>query len=226
MNRLFLFCILFFITTVAINAQPAFVQEGLASYYGKDFHGKHTSSGEVFSKHKLTAAHLSLDFGTMVKVTNLANGKSVVVRINDRGPFSKSRIIDLSRAAAQKLDMIASGTAKVRIETIAKQVQDTINQDTLSSDVKKEFFEIDVKTANHVGWAVQIGSFGESANLITMANHIMQEYNQHLLAQVATVKGIKVYRLLVGPQPSESEAKALLLLLKKEYPDSFVTSLN
>ena len=88
-------------------------------------------------------------FKTMVKVTNLANGKSVVVRINDRGPFSKSRIIDLSRAAAQKLDMIASGTAKVRIETIAKQVQDTINQDTLSSDVKKEFFEIDVKTANH-----------------------------------------------------------------------------
>lgn len=90
--------------------------EGTASYYGKAHHGKRTASGERFNQNALTAAHRTLAFGTRVRVTNLDNGRSVVVRINDRGPFGRGRIIDVSKAAAEQLNMLRSGTARVRLE--------------------------------------------------------------------------------------------------------------
>ncbi len=92
--------------------------EGIASWYGEDFHGKKTASGEAYNMYDLTAAHRTLDFGSWVKVTNLDNGKEVVVRINDRGPFKKGRIIDLSLEAARRLDMISEGTAKVKLTVL------------------------------------------------------------------------------------------------------------
>lgn len=92
------------------------IQTGLASWYGPRFHNKLTASGEVFDQDDLTAAHRTLPWGTRVKVTNLTNGKSVDVRINDRGPFVKGRIIDLSRAAARELDMVEQGITNVRLE--------------------------------------------------------------------------------------------------------------
>ncbi len=90
-------------------------QTGIASYYGGKFIGRPTASGEIFDATKLTAAHKTLPFGTMVKVTNLSNHKSVIVRVNDRGPFVAGRIIDLSEAAAKKIDMIQVGLQKVTI---------------------------------------------------------------------------------------------------------------
>jgi len=92
--------------------------EGMASYYGKGFHGRRTASGQRFNQHALTAAHRSLRFGTRVRVTNLRNRKTVVVTINDRGPYAKGRIVDLSRAAAQHLGMIKSGVARVRLKVV------------------------------------------------------------------------------------------------------------
>lgn len=94
-------------------------QTGTASWYGKQFQGKQTANGERFDMHKLTAAHRRLPFNTKVRVTNLKNGRSVTVRINDRGPFSGNRILDLSYAAAAQLKMIQSGTANVSIEIIS-----------------------------------------------------------------------------------------------------------
>jgi rare lipoprotein A len=91
---------------------------GNASWYGRRHHGKRTASGEVYDQNALTAAHPSLPFGTRLKVTNLDNGKSVVVRVNDRGPFVRGRIIDVSWAAARALGLLADGVAKVRIETL------------------------------------------------------------------------------------------------------------
>lgn len=93
-------------------------REGMASYYGKEFNHRKTASGERFDMNKFTAAHRELPFGTMVKVTNLTNGKSVVVRINDRGPFKRDRIIDLSFAAAKAIGLMGAGTARVRIEIV------------------------------------------------------------------------------------------------------------
>lgn len=94
------------------------VQQGIASFYGDKYHGRPTASGEIFDMYKLTAAHPTLPFGTLVKITNLRNNLSVTVRINDRGPFVGDRVIDLSLAAAKKLDMIESGIVPVRIEPI------------------------------------------------------------------------------------------------------------
>jgi len=91
---------------------------GVASYYGKQYHGRKTASGERFNMHELTAAHRTLPFGTNLRVTNLANDRSVVVRVNDRGPFKRDRILDVSLEAARQLQMIAAGTARVRIEAL------------------------------------------------------------------------------------------------------------
>jgi len=92
------------------------VDEGIASFYADSFHGRETANGETYSKRAYTAAHMTLAFDTRVKVTNLENGRSVWVRINDRGPLVENRIIDLSGAAARKLQMTETGTAKVRLE--------------------------------------------------------------------------------------------------------------
>lgn len=100
-------------------SQPNIVESGLASWYGPGFHGKVTASGEIFDQEKFTAAHRTLPWGSRVKVTNLANGKSVVVQINDRGPAVKSRIIDVSRAAARALGMVGAGTTPVQVEWLS-----------------------------------------------------------------------------------------------------------
>ncbi|MEL7560274.1 septal ring lytic transglycosylase RlpA family protein [Stutzerimonas chloritidismutans] len=94
------------------------VQKGKASYYARSFQGKETASGETFNQNELVAAHKTLPFDTRVEVTNLENGKQVTVRINDRGPFKPGRIIDLSRVAANRIDLLEDGIAPVRIETL------------------------------------------------------------------------------------------------------------
>jgi rare lipoprotein A len=112
-------------------AQPTMTETGLASWYGPKFHGKRTASGEIFNQEKFTAAHPSLPWGSRVKVVNLANGKSVEVRINDRGPYGKGRIIDVSRAAARVLGMMGSGITTVRVEWLSdsEKSNDLVLQD-------------------------------------------------------------------------------------------------
>jgi len=98
--------------------RPVAAQRGEASYYAHDFHGRKTASGEQFDMHELTAAHRTLPMGTRVRVTNLDNGRDVVLRINDRGPFKRGRVIDVSYEAAKRLDMIAAGIAPVKVEVL------------------------------------------------------------------------------------------------------------
>lgn len=114
------FVCLFFVTAPAIaNAQHDLV--GIASWYGGKFQGRLTANGETFDTNQMTAAHRTLPFGTIVRVTNETNAKSVIVRINDRGPFVENRVIDLSRAAADTIEMTAAGVAPVRIEVLHLQ---------------------------------------------------------------------------------------------------------
>jgi len=103
-----------------VESPPVEAQVGVASYYAGSWHGRRTASGERFDMHELTAAHRTLPFGTRVRVTNLNNGREVIVRINDRGPWKKKRVIDVSYAAARKLGMIGPGTAKVRLDIVAE----------------------------------------------------------------------------------------------------------
>jgi len=113
-----LFVLVFVPFYLHAQSDEVFRQDGIASWYGREFEGRPTASGEIFDSSQLTAAHPSLPFGTRVTVTNLHNNKSVIVRINDRGPFVPARIIDVSRAAAEQLDMIVTGTAPVSVVSI------------------------------------------------------------------------------------------------------------
>jgi rare lipoprotein A len=101
--------------------------DGLASYYADKYQGRKTANGETFDTGKLTAAHRTLPFGTRVRVTNLDNGKSVVVRVNDRGPFVAGRIIDLSPAAARKLEMLRAGVVRVRLDILGRDALASTN---------------------------------------------------------------------------------------------------
>ena len=104
------------------DAGPGFRQVGLASWYGPGFHGRLTASGERFNQNDLTAAHRKLPLGSEVRVTNLENGRSIVVEINDRGPYVAGRVIDLSKAAARRLGIVEEGLAKVRVEASSQQL--------------------------------------------------------------------------------------------------------
>lgn len=106
-------------TTKKYQTPSTFKIKGKASYYGGKFHGRKTASGEYFNQYEMTAAHKTLPFGTMVKVTNLTNNRTVIVRINDRGPFKANRIIDVSLAAAKQLDMIQQGIVPVTIAVVS-----------------------------------------------------------------------------------------------------------
>ena len=105
-------------TSAESKSRVAVTETGIASYYGTKYHGKPTANGEVFNMNDLTAAHPKLTFGTRVKVTHLESNRSVIVRINDRGPFVQGRVIDLSQAAAAELQMVKDGLARVKVEII------------------------------------------------------------------------------------------------------------
>src|SRR5207249_9017358 len=106
-------------------APSGYTEEGNASWYGEPFNGRRASNGEIYDMYKLTAAHRTLPFDTMVRVTNLNNGKSTAVRITDRGPFVENRIIDLSLAAAREIDLVGPGVALVRVEVLSSNVDAT-----------------------------------------------------------------------------------------------------
>jgi len=130
MKKKYLFITILIVTVIIplqlfAQSTDVFKQEGIASWYGREFEGRPTASGEIFDASQLTAAHPSLPFGTRVIVTNQHNNKSVTVRINDRGPFVPARIIDVSRAAAEQLDMIVTGTAPVIVVSIDRIIIST-----------------------------------------------------------------------------------------------------
>ena len=123
---------------MSLSALTLYKNNVTASFYAEKFHGKRTSNGEIFNMNDLTCAHKSLPFNTILKVTNLSNGKTVQVRVNDRGPFVAGREIDLSKAAAKKLGMINSGTAKVKIQIVKMGKNDKLSKQTAKSAEKKK----------------------------------------------------------------------------------------
>ena len=130
-----------------VDNAKGFYEEGLASWYGSKFHGKQTANQEVYDMHAMTAAHKSLPFQTMVKVLNLENHREITVRINDRGPFIKGRIIDLSYAAAKKLQLIKKGVARVRIEVISTPLS---QKSDLPASWKTESIAGSQKNTSHI----------------------------------------------------------------------------
>ncbi len=166
------------------------VQYGVASWYGPDFHGKPTSSGEIYDMYQLTCAHNTLPLGTMVIVTNLENGKSLELKVNDRGPFAKDRIIDLSYAAASILGVYEKGTAQVKVETIGPWIDevqrltlqvasftDENNAQRLAEQLRRDFNDVyvaTVETSTQKYHRVRVGQFEERDSALRTAERLSQ----------------------------------------------------
>jgi len=203
--------------TATLTAQEPFTQTGVASYYSSDFHGRKTASGERFSIWGMTAAHQTLPFNTMVKVTNLANNKSVVVRINDAGPFKPGRILDVTRGAAAKLGMIKSGTARVRLEVVG-----TADEPLETAGSGGEFFRIDVMKSALAGYAIQVASFSDLDNLIRRVDDLKTKGVTDVYVQVAEVRGQTVHRITIGGFSTRESAQDYLEKLKQQNVFGFV----
>lgn len=162
-------------------------QTGIASWYGPGFHGKATASGEIYNQNDFTAAHQTLPLGTRVMVTNLENGRSTEVLINDRGPFAKGRIIDLSRSAAQSIDMIGPGTALVRV-------------DVLGSPTKIHA----IRTA--LDYTLQLGSFTQLENARQLRNRVAKSFRDVMIAPLQSAD-TTYYRVHLGTFPSRIDAE-------------------
>lgn len=172
----------------ATERQPAkpgeYVEEGVASWYGPTFNGHRTSDGEIYDMHDFTAAHRTLPFNAVVRVTNMTNGLQTQVRINDRGPFVANRIIDLSLSAAKALEMVGPGTAQVRLEMMS------------GPDPETGFF------------AVQVGAFQMQENADRLRAQLAERYSPVITVPFDLPTG-HFYRVRVGRLPTEAAARAL-----------------
>ena len=192
-------------------ARVGAVETGVASWYGKPYHGRKTSNGETYDMRAMTAAHLSLPFDTIVRVTNLANGRSVEVRINDRGPFLKDRVIDVSRAAGERLGMIGAGTAQVRVEVIAAPGAKWTPVSTAPASGSCD--------ASAIG--VQVGSFRDRANAERALREIAARYAGARIIEAETPAGA-LHRVIVGAADAASATRTLEQLAADGI-DGFVT---
>ncbi|WP_162428235.1 septal ring lytic transglycosylase RlpA family protein [Pontibacter pudoricolor] len=185
-------------------------ETGPASWYGSKYHGRKTSSGERYNKNDMTAAHKTLPFGTKVKVTNLANNESVVLRINDRGPFVGNRIIDVSEVAARKLDIHSRGIANVKVEVI----------------------EIDGKTVAAAApvepeiYSIQKGTYS-SEELALQQTERLKAFDKYLTVELMEekVQGKKIHKLKIGRFEDKQHAEAFNELLKDEGLEGVVAKL-
>ncbi|MBK6267043.1 septal ring lytic transglycosylase RlpA family protein [Marivirga sp. S37H4] len=223
MNKIILqSIILLLIVTFSAQAQK---QTGIASYYADKFDGKSTASGEKYNHKKLTAAHKFLPFGTMVKVTNLANGKFVEVRINDRGPFVEGRVIDLSREAAEKLKFTSQGLTEVEIEVTdagdGKSGSNRVLEVDHPVDIRS-FFAVDVEKENPKGWGVQVGSFEGFDNMLRLAENLEKSYSTKVLVEVRDLQDKKAYAIILGQYKNRKKADNLKEKIADRFPGAFV----
>ncbi|MCA6078282.1 septal ring lytic transglycosylase RlpA family protein [Fulvivirga sedimenti] len=178
--------------------------EGKASFYADKFEGRPTASGEKYRAREFTAAHRTLPFGTVVRVTNLENKREVIVTINDRGPFVKSRIIDLSKAAAQSLDFILQGVADVRVEILETGELDY-------------FLDVSGNPLSPKGWYIQLASFSEKGNALVFARDISKAHGTSVFLEQKTVENIPRYRVHAGPYESRNAAEQTMKLLQASF---------
>lgn len=217
------------------NAQ-GFVQHGKASWYGKKFHGRRTSSGEIYDMYKMTAAHKTLPLPTYVRVTNLENQRSIVVKVNDRGPFVLGRAIDLSYVAARKLGIVGSGTANVEVralkhgqtnhsEVVMSTVEDMQPLDTtpvaetlpVNTQANSAINTMPAKrTISSTGVFLQVGAFSlmDNAERLRLRIEDMQNYPVNTVTS-RTAKG-ELHKVRIGPFISEAELKKIQNLLRRK----------
>ncbi len=202
-RRFFILVVILLLLTYCATTQRGMVlDQGEASWYGPGFHGNHTANGEIYDQNRLTAAHRTLPFNTVVRVVNLNNGKSVDVRINDRGPYARGRIIDLSREAARRIEMIESGTAPVRLILVSSEQPIRTSG---PGNIRQEEFTI------------QLAAFHHKRDAEAYANQIPK-------SRVATgvVDGRTVYRVYYGRYRVADDARNDLERLKRNGHEGYI----
>jgi rare lipoprotein A len=191
-----------------------YVERGVASWYGKKFHGRTTSSGEVYDMYAPTAAHRILPFGTVVQVTNLTNGRKTVVTINDRGPFVKDRIIDLSQKAALDVGLVGPGTAPVEIEVVG--IDDKYAPPKASLD--------DLTIPWSGSFAVQVAAFSAKANAHRLKDKLSHQYGRVYVVPYDGQEKM-LYRVRVGTYESLKETiKVQKKLERHGYTNTFMVA--
>ena len=197
-------------TYYPIPSAYGFNQTGIASWYGDDFHGRPTSNGEKYDMHGMTAAHKTLPMNTVLLVQNLENNQEIIVRVNDRGPFVKGRIIDLSYQAAKRLNIVGKGTAHVRISALS----DGEKSESQMMEMAQQFYTGD--------FYVQIGSFANTDNALRLQNRFLQAGHKTLIQKYEEQQNayyrVHVYvgRTLQGAEQARS------ILEKRGYRNAFV----
>lgn len=198
-----------------IASSEGYVEEGIASWYGKKFHGRKTSNGETYDMYAMTAAHKTLPMNVHLKVTNQNNGRSTIVRVNDRGPFVRSRIIDLSYTAAKELGVVGPGTAPVRIEALGYKDKGQVS----TKPVYRQPKSYDLGP-----FSVQVGAFTVKENAYRLAEQLKSRYGASSVVE-AWVDGKKFFRVRVGLYMNMAlAADALLKLENNGYPSSFIVA--
>lgn len=236
---------------------PAVSEEfGKANYYADSLHGRKTSSGEKYDKNELTCAHKSLPFGSKVKVTRLDNKKSVTARVNDRGPFKEGFIIELSRRAAEVIDLDRDGSASVRVEVVPNVAEksttaagksasklgivrpaqySTTDPQPASGKAAKEgnknteLYKIDMKKSAKTGYGVQVSTLYDADNVLPIVTKLQQQWPEKVLVNVErdNANDLAAYRVIVGPFADEKTAVAQQkLAVKRGYKQSFVVDLT
>ena len=189
-----------------LDSSEGFVQRGIASWYGTKFHGRPTSSGEIYNMHDMTAAHKTLPIPVYVHVKNLDNGRSAIVKVNDRGPFIAGRIIDLSYAAAKKLGVDIPGTANVEIRVVEA------GQSKPTSVVRS--IPLDTNLEDDLPLFIQVGSFSSRQNADNLVLDLGAANEKAVkISELQTDQGL-FYRVRVGPMYDIDEANAILIRLR------------
>ncbi len=227
-----------------LESAKGFKERGIASWYGAKFHGRATSSGEIYDMYQMTAAHKHFPLPVFVRVSNLDNGQEIIVKVNDRGPFVHGRIIDLSFAAARALGIYEAGTANVEIEALTEayrpgsqpQLAEATLDDTPAPVVSQPIAEQDApgtaiaprqtvaKSApaaleKKYAWVVQLGAFEQAANATSMRARL--DTNLAARSLISHDKRAQLYRLLIGPIASAEDADELRLRLASNGLDGY-----
>lgn len=193
------------VTYYPMESADGYSEVGIASWYGPGFHGKLTANGERYNQKAMTAAHKTLPLPTLVKVENLENGKSIVVRVNDRGPYSKGRIIDLTETGARRLGMIDKGTAKVRVSVLSEDPDCYVSHGQA----------VNIDSGN---FAVQIGAFSVEENAKRMAS----KFGNRAVISKGYAKGVEWSRVWVTGYSSKEQAENAVNTELYEYSGAFV----
>ena len=186
-----------------IPDSSGFSEKGEISWYGKKFHGRKTANGEIYDMYKISAAHKILPMGTYIRVTNLENGKEITVRINDRGPFAKGRILDLSYGAAQQLDMVNAGVVKGKIVALGKEIDPA---GRIAG--RHETIVEPLNFASEV-FTVQVGAFSNRLNAERLVVRLRETFSPVEISHYVSSDALNLYRVWVGRLKNLEEAKNL-----------------